>query len=190
MRNKNVKILSGIALLVAIEIIVQVVGNLITLPGGINLNLSLVPITLGAIIYGPFAGAFLGLVNGSIVLFSPSTQAFFMSFAPLGTVITCLVKTTAAGFISGLIFRLIAKKNNALATIMASLIVPIINSGLFVAACFTLLLPAIKANNVANAELYKFVFLTMINWNFIVEILVTAILSPLIVKTISYISKK
>ena len=82
----DVKKITGAAVLLAIEIVFQTIGNYISL-GPISINLSLIPIALGAILYGPFVGAILGFVNGLVVLFAPSTQAIFMAYAPLGTVI-------------------------------------------------------------------------------------------------------
>ena len=63
MKNDSVKKMTGTAILLAIEIVFQVIGNYITFPGGVSINLSLIPVALGAILFGPLSGAFLGLMN-------------------------------------------------------------------------------------------------------------------------------
>lgn len=182
MKNINTKKLTGVAIVLAIEIILQVFGNFLVSLSGVNINLSLIPIAIGAIVYGPFAGGLLGLVNGVIVLFSPSTQAIFFQYAPLGTVLTCLLKCTIAGLMSGLVYILLKNKNEFVATVIAALLVPVLNTGLFALGAFTVMLEAIKANNSGNENVLKFVFLTMIGLNFIIELAITTVLTPTVEK--------
>ena len=183
MKNIRTRTITGIGILLAIEIILQIIGNIWAL-GPVSINLSLIPIALGAIIYGPLAGAFLGLANGGIVLLAPATQAIFWQVTPLGTLLVCLLKCTIAGFVSGLIFRLINKKNKFAAVIIASLIVPIINTGLFALGCFTVF-RSIVESMCDDGSLYTYVFLVFIGWNFVFEFLVTSILSPTVYKIVS-----
>lgn len=182
MKNINTKKLTGVAIVLAIEIILQVFGNFLVSLSGVNINLSLIPIAIGAIVYGPFAGGLLGLVNGVIVLFSPSTQAIFFQYAPLGTVLTCLLKCTIAGLMSGLVYKLLKNKNEFVATVITALLVPVLNTGLFALGAFTVMLEAIKANNSGNENVLKFVFLTMIGLNFIIELAITTVLTPTVEK--------
>ena len=193
MKNESVKKITGIAVLLAIEIVLQVIGNYVSL-GPISLNLALIPIALGAIMYGPFAGALLGLANGVVVLFAPSTQGLFLVYAPVGTVFTCLLKCTIAGFISGLVYKLLSKKNDLFAVVLASLLVPVINTGLFAVASMTIIVDAVKeAQKILKAtdlNYYRFLFLIFIGWNFIFEFGITAFLSPTINKVIKIIKKE
>lgn len=190
MKNDSVKKMTGTAILLAIEIVFQVIGNYITLPGGISINLSLIPIALGAILFGPLSGGFLGLMNGLLVLFAPSTQAVFFQYAPLGTIVTCLSKCTIAGIVAGLVFKLINKKNFLVAAIVASLLVPILNTGIFALCALTLIAKAIENLNVQNVKTFKFLFLILITWNFLLEFVVTTVLSPTIAKVTKIISKE
>ncbi len=182
MKNTDVRKITGIAILMAIEIILQVVGNLISFPGGVNINLSLIPIALGAIVYGPFAGLILGFANGFVVLLSPSTQSIFFANAPLGTLLTCLLKTSIAGLVAGYCYKAISKKNTFIASIVASIIVPVINTALFALGAFTVMIDAIKALNENSVEIMKFIFLFVIGWNFVFEFSITAFLTPTIDK--------
>lgn len=190
MKYETVKRITGVAILLGIEIIFQIFGNLITLPGGISINLSLIPIALGAILFGPLEGAFLGLINGVLVLFAPSTQALFFQFAPFGTIITCLSKCTIAGLVSGFVFKLINKKNFIIAAIVASLVVPILNTSIFALCALTLISKAIAKMNEGHENVFKFLFLMLITWNFLIEFLITTLLSPTIAKVSKIVTKE
>ena len=187
MKNDQVRKITGVAILLAIEIVLQAMGNYIT-PGVVSINLSLIPIALGAILYGPLAGALLGFGNGLVVLLSPSTEAF-LAYSIFGTIVTCLLKCTLAGFFAGLVYKLIAKKNSLAGSIVASLLVPVINTGLFVLAVFTIFFGLFEPIGTTD-EVMKYVFLIMIGWNFIIEFLITAVLSPTIARVINIIKKE
>ena len=88
-----------IAILAAIEIVLQFIGNNIAF-GPVSINLSLIPMALGAILFGPWCGLFLGLLNSIFVLMAPSTMLFY-NISVMGTFVTVLVKSSAAGFIGG-----------------------------------------------------------------------------------------
>ena len=189
MKSITVKKITGVAILVALVIVLQIIGNYVTL-GPISINLALIPIAIGAIMFGPLAGALLGLVDGVLCIVAPSTLEFFMPFAPFWTILTCLVKTSAAGALAGLVYRLISKKNDTVAIIVSSLLIPVVNTGIFVLASFTVISNAIANLNATNINVMKFVFLFVIGWNFIFEFGVTSVLSPTIVKVINIWKKE
>ena len=173
----------GTGLLLALEIIFQIVGNYLQF-GPVNINLSLITIVLAAVLYGPLSGAIVGFFNGLMALLSPSTLAIFMPISPIGTVLACLLKTTLAGLVAGFIFKLLKNKNEIVGLILAAFLVPIINTGLFALFSFTLLIKAIEALNGGNANLFRFVFLALIGWNFIFEFSITLFLSTTLARII------
>ena len=186
----NVRMITTTGILLAIEIIVQILGNYIIIPGGFaNLNFSLIIITMGAILYGPVVGGFLGLVSGLLTLFAPSTVSYFFSVSPVGTVLTCLLKTTLAGIIAGLLMKLFRKFNKeTTGTIVVSLVVPTVNTGIFAIFCllfFMQRLQEINPTNIAGA-----LFLGMIGFNYIFELLTTSIVTPSLYKIMQDVSIK
>ena len=181
--SEQVKKITGIAILLAIEIVLQTIGNYVAFPGGIAINLALIPIALGAIMYGPLAGAILGFINGLVILFAPSTMMFW-SYSKIATIVTCLTKCTAAGAISGLLYMLIGKKNKLIGSIVSSLIIPIINTTLFVVLYVTLFNGLYKESAPADMTLLKLLFSTFIAVNFILEFAITTVLTPTINKII------
>lgn len=182
--NKTQKIV-GTAILTAILVVLQILSNYIVI-GSVSINLSLIPIIIGAILYGPLAGFFLGLVNGLVVILSPSTQAIFMPLTVIGTIITCLLKTGLAGLVSGYVYRIFEKSNYKLGIVLAALLVPIINTGLFSIAALTIFRPFLEnlvSENYTNV--YIVLLLLVIGANFIVEFLLNVVLSPTIIYIIN-----
>ncbi len=181
--------MTQLAILTAIVILLQCFGGLLRLPFmGTAGNLVLIPIALGAILLGGGSGAWLGFVCGAVVLLfgvlgmDPFTHLLF-EVAPFMTVLICLVKTTLAGFLSALVFRALAKKNEVAALFLSAGLVPVVNTGVFVLGCLiileklryvveTLELMPKGGNAVA------FLFLGLAGVNFLFELGVTLVLTP------------
>ena len=70
----SAKRVTGLAVLLALVIVLQLWGNNIKI-GATGLSFVLVPIVLGGVLFGPSAGAFLGLVFGFITLMYGVTGA-------------------------------------------------------------------------------------------------------------------
>lgn len=170
----------GTGLLLALEIIFQIVGNYLQF-GPVNINLSLVTIVIAAALYGPLSGAILGFFNGLMALLSPSTIAIFMPISPIGTVLACLLKTTLAGLLAGLLFKLFKNKNNLIGLILASLTVPIVNTGIFSVFCLLFFRPFLESGvGEAFPNIGAFLIFGVIGWNFIFEIATTVVLSTIV----------
>ena len=171
----------GTGLLLALEIIFQVIGNYLQF-GPVSINLSLVAIVLAAVLYGPLSGAILGFFCGIIVLFSPSTIALFMPVSPIGTVIACLLKTTLAGLVAGFIFKLFKNKNQLIGIILASILVPVINTGIFSTICLIFFRPILAsgAGSDSFGGMMTFLLVGFIGWNFLVELGTTVLVSTIL----------
>ena len=176
----------GIASLAAITVVLQVIANYITF-GPVSITLALIPLVIGAILYGPWAGAFLGALMGAIILTAPSTGSF-LAINPFLTILICLVKTGVAGMVSGFIFKALYKKNLTLAVILAAVAAPIVNTGLFAIGCMAFFWKTLQ-EWAGGSNTVGFLFLTLIGINFIIEFAVNSILSPSIVYIVRIISR-
>ena len=96
----------------AIVLVLQFLGGTFQI-GGLNINVSLVPIVVGAAVYGWKVGAWLGLMSGGVILVAGQAAAF-LPISPLGTIVTVLVKGTLCGLIAGLVYTALSKKNQCL----------------------------------------------------------------------------
>ena len=96
MNNSNGKTrrLAGLALFTAIVVVLQLLGSFIKV-GPFAVSLVLIPIVVGAAVYGVKAGAWLGFVFGVVVTIAVVTGAdaggyIMFSARPVMTVIVCL----------------------------------------------------------------------------------------------------
>lgn len=185
-RYFTARMIATTGILTGILIILQVIGNYIN-PSFANINLSLIPIAIGAILYGPLVGGFLGLVCGVMVLVSPSTMNVFFVVSPLGTVLACLTKTTLAGIIAGFVMKLM-KNHKTAGSIVASILVPTINTGIFCIFASIFFMPLLN-DMVSNGTFNNTVsalFIGMAGINYIFEVISTAILTPSLYKIIEH----
>ena len=134
MENKrfNTRKLTGLALLTAIVVILQFLGAFIRF-GPFSISLVLIPIVVGAALYGVWAGAWLGFVFGIVVLLSGDAAAF-MTISPLGTILTVLVKGSLAGLCAGAVYKLLSRHETP-AVIAAAVVTPVVNTGVFLLGC-------------------------------------------------------
>ena len=199
MENKRIstRTLTGLAILTAVVVVLQLLGSFIRF-GTFSVSLVLIPIVVGAALYGAYAGAWLGFVFSVVVLITDS--AAFMVVNPLGTVLTVLLKGTLAGFCAGLVYRLFSKTGvflvieskgkdvwrTDLGVAVAAVVCPVVNTGLFLVGCLLFFMPTINewAAGAGFASAGKFMIIGLVGANFLFELLFNIILSPLIVRLI------
>ena len=181
--------LTGIAIFTAIVIVLQLLGSFIRF-GPFSISLVLIPIVVGAAMYGTAAGAWLGFIFGLVVLLSGDAAAF-LGVNALGTIITVIAKGTLAGLCAGLVFRALEKTNTYVAVIVSAVVCPVVNTGIFLIGCLLFFMETINgwaaAAGFASAGTYMIVGL--VGLNFVFELLVNVVLSPVIVRIIA-IGKK
>ena len=67
-RHLNTRMIATTGMLLALEIVLQIIGNYVVIPGGFaNLNFSLIFIALGAILYGPIIGSLILMISSTPV---------------------------------------------------------------------------------------------------------------------------
>ena len=183
MSNKTKKLVMT-GLLTAIVVVLQLVSSTIKI-GPFSITLALVPIVVGAALYGKLVGAWLGGVFGLMVLLSGDAGAFLAVNIP-GTIATVMLKGILAGFMSGLVYDLLKKKNDTLATYVSGIFTPIVNTGIFVLGCFAFFMPTIRewANGSGETNAIKYIFVGMIGINFFIELAVGLVFSPSIARII------
>lgn len=184
MKKVNTKTLAGLGLMTAIVIVLQLVGGAIRF-GIFSISLVLLPIVVGAALYGAGAGAWLGFVFGAAVLFSGDAAAFLAVNAP-GAVILCLAKGTLAGLFAGLVYKLAEKKSKILGTALAAVTAPVVNTGIFLLGCWAFFLDTVKgwaaAAGVENVGMFMLV--GFVGINFVIELAVNVLLCPVVVRVV------
>lgn len=187
---KNVTILG---VLTAIIVVLQIFGSYFRI-GTISLSFVLVPIVIGGILTGVIGGTILGFIFGVITLVMGvvgADQFTFILFSdhPFLTILTCVIKGSAAGFMSGFVYKLLKDKNLTLSTFAASAVAPIVNTGLFIVGAFCMA-DTLNSNFVAeNSNVVYFIFIGCAGINFLIELAINLILAPSVCKIIKAVKR-
>lgn len=183
--------IAALGILSAIVVILQLLGSFIRF-GPFSISLVNLPIVVGAVLYGAFGGAFLGLVFGLTVLFS-GDAALFLAVTVPGTIITVIVKGVLAGFVSGLVYEALKKKNGTAAVVAAAITCPIVNTGVFLIGCLIFFMDTINGWAAAAGladRVGTYMIIGLVGGNFLVELLVSAVLSPVVLRLLKIIKKR
>lgn len=188
----NTSQITGMAMLTAIVIILQLMGSIIRF-GPFSISLVLMPIIIGASMYGAAEGAFLGLVFGIVVLLSGDAAAFLAINIP-ATIALCTVKGALCGWCSGLVygfFKDIKNKSDLFSTAFAAFVCPIVNTGVFLIFCRLFFMETIsgwaEAAGFRNAGAYMILGLAGIN--FVIELVVNSVLTPPVARLIKMVER-
>ena len=188
-KKTDTKTLVGIGLFTAIVVVLQLLAVGLRALGLFSISLVLVPIVVGAAVYGWKSGAWLGFVFGVAVLLSGDANAF-LTVNVVGTVVTVLLKGALCGLCAGLVYKLLEKKK-VVAVFAAAAICPIVNTGVFLLGCLVFFLDTITGwaalYGFENVGAYMIFGLT--GANFLIELGVNLVLAPVITRLIK-IGKK
>ncbi len=184
MKNEKIREIVVMAMLTAIVVVLQLIGTVIRF-GPFSVSLTLIPIVIGAALFGPLAGAWLGFVFGLVVLLS-GDAAPFLAVNIIGTILTVEIKGAAAGFCSGLVYKVLQGKNRIIQTSLAAIVCPFVNTILFLIGCLLFFMPTLSlwASSFGFENVYAYMILGLVGGNFLFEVLINAIFSPIILKLI------
>ena len=160
-KNNNTQKIVGLGLFTAIVIVLQLMGSFIRF-GTFSISLVLVPVVIGAALYGAGAGAWLGFVFGVVVLLSGDAAAF------LGV-------------------NALENKNRTLAVAVAAVVCPVVNTGVFLIGCLLFFMETIGGWADAmgfGANVGQYMIVGLVGANFIFELLFNVVLSPVVVRLI------
>lgn len=180
----NVATIVGLGLLTAVTVVLQAFAVGIRF-GMFNITFSLVPIIVGAALYGWKSGAWLGFVFGVTVLLTDA-GAFLAVNVP-GTIVTCILKGALAGLAAGIVYKLVAKKNKVAAVAVAGIVSPIVNTGLFLLGCVLFFYDTVAAwgAGMGFEDVGSYLIFGMVGVNFLVEAAVNLVLGSAIVLIIN-----
>lgn len=183
-RGISTKHLALGAILTALVIVLQLLGQFIKF-GPASVSLVLVPIIIGASVCGPAISTWLGLVFGVVVLFTDAVA--FMSINVVGTIVTVLLKGVLCGLVAGLIYKLFEKKNLYLGVVISAIVCPIVNTGIFLLGCYLFFFDTIREWGLSAGftNVGEYMIVGLVGLNFIFELLVNVVLSPIIVRLIN-----
>lgn len=216
MKNSlKIKRLVGMATLTSLVIVLQLLANFIPNFAN-NLALALVPITVGAILYGPLAGLFLGAVMSVIIATNPANYSLMVTgLDTFKLLVVMFIKSPIAGLAAGYAYKAVAhfakkaegKKKNALffvAVFTAAVVVPTVNTAVYAVgmlflfevlgsdsfAIHQLVNNPEATNSKAYGSVVAVVFIYWININYFLELGLSILASPALVTLIKALTRK
>ena len=187
-KEQSLKLAIG-GILTAIVIVLQFIGSSIKF-GTFSISLILIPVVLGAALCGPIVSAWLGFVFGVVVLLSGDASLFLAISVP-GTIVTVLLKGTLCGLFASLVFNALKSKNMTLATILAAIVAPVTNTGVFLLGCRIFFFDAVREWGVGAGfeSVAKYMLVGFVGFNFLFELLTNVVLCPIVVRIIKATKK-
>ena len=183
LKNAKIKRMVGVALLMAMVIVLQFVGSMIPPIGGtVSISLVLIPIIIGATVYGPGAGAILGMTFAVVTLINCITGAdpggaMVFQANPAMCVLVVVGKSILCGLASGWVYALISKKNAYVGMLCAAIICPVVNTGVFV-TCMLLFFKPVLSAWAGGTDVITYVLTGLVLCNFVPEMILNVVFSP------------
>lgn len=182
MKNQKIKRMAAIALLMALVVVMQFVSGLIPPVSGFSISLVLIPIVLGAALYGPSAGAVLGATFGTIVYINCVTGAdvggaMVFQSSPVLCFVVVMGKGILCGVASGLVYKVFRGNNAYIAMLCAAIVCPLVNTGVFVACMLTFFTDVLSAW-AQGGDLIAYILSGLVLCNFVPELIINIAFSP------------
>ncbi len=182
MERKNITQITGVALLMAMVVVMQFISASIPPVSGFSISLVLIPIVLGAAIFGAKAGGILGLTFGVVVLINCITGAdvggqMVFQANPLLCALVVLGKGTLAGLAAGGVYKAFKNKHGYVAMILAAIVCPVVNTGTFV-LCMLTFFKDVLAAWAGGGDILAYILSGLLLMNFVPELMINLVFSP------------
>lgn len=192
--NTKIRKMTGVALLMALVVVLQLLGGMIPPVGGFTISLVLIPIVLGAALYGPKTGALLGATFGVVVVIGCVTGtdaggAMVFQANPLLCVLVVMVKGTLAGLLSGIVYAALKGRNQTLAMVLAAVVCPLVNTGIFIISMMTFFIGVLAAW-ASGGDILGYILSGLVLCNVVPELVINVLFSTAGTRIIHSLEKK
>ena len=179
MHNQKIKRMVSIAFLMALVFVMQLLTGIIPPIGGFSISLVLIPIVMGAALYGPGAGALLGATFGVIVYINCVTGAdpggaMVFQANPVLCLLVVLGKGILAGSLAGLVYKLVSNWNSHVAILCAAIVCPVVNTGFFI-VCMLTFFKDVLAAWAGGGDIIAYIMTGLILLNFVPELILNIV---------------
>lgn len=151
--------------------------------GMVEITFLTIPVVIGAIVLGPWWGAFLGAVFGATSFaqcFSTSVfGAALLSINPFYTFVVCMVPRILIGLVAGFLFRLLHKVDKAG---IISFVITAISGALTNTVFFVGLVVFFFKDTYFGGSAFWPIFLSFFTLNVVLEVLVCGVISAALSK--------
>lgn len=189
-----------LSMLAALVVVLQILSALIPpIAGMVSITLTLIPVVIGAILFGKKGGAILGFVFGLIVMINCITGLdpggnILWNTNPIFTALICLVKGTLAGFAPALVYSAIVKnkevsgKKKVFSTMLAAMLAPIVNTSIFVVGMLVFFNETLTAW-AGGKPIMLYILVGLAGVNFLIEFIINIVLTPAIIRISGVVRK-
>ncbi len=179
MKTVQTKKMTAVAILMALTVVMQFVSGMIPPIGGFSISLVLIPIVIGATIFGARTGALLGATFGIVVFINCVTGAdvggaMVFQANPVLCLLVVVSKGTLAGFLSGVVYKIFEKKNATIAIILSAITAPVVNTGVFIVCMLTFFIDVLSAW-AGGSSVIGYILTGLILANFVPELIINII---------------
>ena len=183
MRNVNskselIRKLSLAAILTALTTVLSLIKIPII---GASITLMLPVVIIGSALCGPIIGAWITVIPNLLAL---SEAGIFLTNAPVGCVVTLLLKGILAGFASGVVYRALSQKRPIGAVVCSAVVAPVVNSGIFTLGCYIFIWEDLVAAGTEAGVGIGMLLFGLVGLNFIIELILNVILCPTLLRII------
>ncbi|MBO7150104.1 MAG: ECF transporter S component [Clostridia bacterium] len=188
--TKNVVYLAILTTLLVVLNLLGTVFKIVT-----NVNLTLIPIVVGALTLGIKGGFILGLISGLMTFIfgvtgiDPFTNFLFTQH-PVLTFLVCTVKITAAAVLGALVYNVLKNKNKYVATFVASAVVPVVNTLIFILGALLMSDTISVLSSAEGVSVIYFLIVICAGINFLIELGINLIVAPAIYSVIRVVDKQ
>lgn len=154
---------------------------------GASITLVLPVVVIGGALCGPLVGAWLTVIP-NILAFSEA--GIFLAYSPAGCVATLLLKGLVAGFVAGIVYKVLSKKHPIGAVTCSAVVAPVLNSGIFVLGCYLFIWEELVSLAGENGVGIGMLIFGLAGLNFIIELVFNIVLCPSILRIIQIATKK
>jgi uncharacterized membrane protein len=178
----------GMALFTGIILVLQLIGTFVK-PGAFSISLVLIPIVVGAALYGVKAGAYFGGVFGVFVLLAcifgwDAGGNILWNVNPVLTAILCILKGAAAGLAAGIVYTAFSKKQRTyFGVFLAAVACPVVNTGIFLLGMYFFFYDTL-VSWAGGASIANYMIISLVGINFLIELLINIVLCPTVARII------
>ena len=199
-RQKTLELVQ-LAMLAALVVVLQIISALIPpIAGMVSITLTLIPVVIGAILFGKKGGVILGFTFGLIVMINCITALdpggnILWNTNPAITGLLCIVKGVLAGLVPAIVYsalggkKILSASKKIFVTMLAAMLAPIVNTSTFVIGMLIFFKDTLTVWAGGQA-LVVYILLGLAGINFLIEFIINIILTPAIIRIVDVVKKK
>lgn len=187
-RTQSTRDLTTTAMLIALIVALQGFSSIAARIGLFSFALGLFPATIGSVLYGKKKSLIFGAALGITILATDATAFALYGVNVFATIFVVMLKSVASTFVTATVFEWFGKLNRYIAVVVAAILGPIFNTAIFTAGV-CVFFKDFFSQFIDGGVSFIAGFLLLILMNFIIEMVINIVLSPIVLRVVD-IKKK